>query len=267
MKKTFLLIIIFIVYFNTMLCAEDLFYRDHGHLYAFQWGALEEILTDWKNKTITTDECIIYGCYVLAAKEPSNPDSDIKAKLIPKKYDLNKKSKEAGPSFFVYYLYKFDEYAGKEARLEFKKSDWSDQEFIDEYTNNEAFIKIINDAQPQFEDGKKYIHYCDLINIASQKNIICYDTLTYKHFMAHIGLRRYMSKIKPFEEKNNFNCFENKGVDCPTGLVRAEDTRLSEKYLETFNIIPNNIQRKRKLINTLNHNHYCTVNCDELRDK
>jgi len=267
MKKTFLLIIIFIACFNTMLYAEDLYYPGHEHLYKNQWGALEDILNDLKSKTISTDECMIYGCYVLAANEPSNPDKDKKAKLIPKKYDLNKKSKEDGPSFFVYYLYKFDEYAGKEARLEFKQSDWSDQEFIDEYTNNDAFIKIINNMQPQIENEKKYIHCCDVIEKATHDNVLYFDTLNFRSFtlLGYQGYKRYYDKIQPFEKKHNFDCYGH-GKNCHND-IKEHRYYLLKKYEETFPKIPNNIERKRKLINTINYYYYCTCHHNELKDK
>jgi len=266
--KFFLVILIFITFGNSMLYAEDLYIPGNEHLYKNQWGALEDVLNDLKNKTISTDECIIYGCYILAAKEPSNTDKDIKAKLIPTKYDLNKKSKEDGPCFFVYYLYKFYENAGDKAKLEFKQSDWSDHEFIDEIINNEKLVKIILET-PMLKDGngKNYIHYCEVMNKAAQNNIVHFDTLRFKNVFPHIETTKYIKLIQPFEEKYNLKCFGNTDTLTCSNSLNGREIYFTNKHDQTFTKIPNNIQRKRKLINIINYYFYCMNQHNELKNK
>lgn len=114
------------------------FYLEQGaYLENNQWGALDDILNDWKTRKINTDECALYGCYVLAINEPSRSDGQEKIKKLPLKYKLVKKSLEKGPYFFIHFLYKHESELGKKAIDEFRLSDWCYDEFLDDiFCNN-----------------------------------------------------------------------------------------------------------------------------------
>ena len=242
-------------------------YSENEYFHKHQWGALEEILSDWKKGAISTDECIIYGCHVLEIEEPSNNNKKM-LKFLPTKYDLCKISIEEGPYFFVFYLYKLINSAGSKARNEFLKSDWSDQEFIDEYINNNEFIKIINNMEQQTLNGQKYIHYCEAIEKATKLAVIHFDTLIYKHLLAHVGILKYIEIIQKFEKKYHLECHENDGrYICGTIEIRELFDNLNQKYNQNFSTIPNNKQRKRRLINTINYYYYCLSRYNELKDK
>ena len=131
-----------------------------------QWGALEDILSDWRASKITTDECALYGCYVLAAKEPSRSDRNEKIKKLPAKYNLDKKSLESAPYFFIRFLYENEENLGVVARNELYSSDWSDHEYWNAFKNNEKTLEIITNTeliQASFD------YYCrDIVTIANK---------------------------------------------------------------------------------------------------
>ena len=111
MKKICFLVILILIIITLIDIkpSHAIFFKQGAYLEKNQWGALEDILNDWNNKLITTDECALYGCYVLAAQEPARKDKNNKIKLLPTKYKLEKKSKSAGPYFFINFLYNFED--------------------------------------------------------------------------------------------------------------------------------------------------------------
>ena len=105
MKRVLFVVVVISMLLLTENASAFKIFKQGDYLEKNQWGALEDILSDWKSGKLTTDECALYGCYVLSAQEPARNDKNDKAKLIPAKYKLDKKSKEKGPYFFVYFLY------------------------------------------------------------------------------------------------------------------------------------------------------------------
>jgi len=178
------------------------FYLEHK-----QWGALEDILKDLKTGNLTTDECVLYGCYVLAAQEPNRKDRNDKAKLIPTKYNLDKKSVEKGAYFFVAFIYDNENVLGDKALKEFQNSDWSDYEYIADFTSNEKLLEIINNTPFEIDDnGNQIKHACVAIYKAYKEKIIKPETLEYKHMLALIGIRRFHQKLTPFYKLHKLGC-------------------------------------------------------------
>lgn len=129
-------ICLFITFFVISNAHANIYLKQGAYLEKNQWGALEDILSDWRTGKLTTDECALYGCYVLAAQEPSRNDRNEKKQKLPIKYKLEKKSVDKGPYFFVYFLYNNEEVFGKEAIEEFRASDWCEDVFLDSIFDN-----------------------------------------------------------------------------------------------------------------------------------
>jgi len=209
MKK--LLIILITLFFSIFfrfyfLYAADLIIPNGEHLENYQWGALEDILSDWKKGKISTDECVFYGCYVLAAQDPENPDGKIKLKMIPAKYNIKKKSIEKGPYFFVYYIYKLENSLSPETLEEFKKSDWSDDEFFKNIINNDKFISFIyktplSHYYTDFNTKIEYRPYYDILLQAVNNNIISPESAFFVLFFWRFDFERYEKKYSSFIKK------------------------------------------------------------------
>jgi len=142
MKKLIFIVIILILFAYKNSYAA--YFEAGNYLEKNQWGALEDLLSDCKTGKLTTDECALYGCYVLAAQEPTRADKNDKAKLIPSKYKLDKRSAEQEPYFFIYFIYENKNCLNKSTIEEFENSDWSDSSFWSDFKNNIKLIDIIN---------------------------------------------------------------------------------------------------------------------------
>lgn len=175
MKKYFWVIfIIFSCAFSPFNEANAFMHFKQGeYLEKHQWGALEDIMNDLKTGKISTDECALYGCYILATQEPARADRIEKSKLLPSKYMRDKKSTEAGPYFFIYFLYKNEDKFGKKALDEFKNSDWCEDEYLNEVLLNP---KVDEALQNLFSLPKKEI--MKKIKFFNNKYSL-YDTLIY----------------------------------------------------------------------------------------
>lgn len=180
-------------------------FKEGKYLEKHQWGVLEDLINDWQTHKITTDECALLGCYALAAQEPTRTDKDQKAKLLPTKYKLGKKSKEAGPYFFIYFLYKFKDNLNDKVLNEFRNSDWCDEIFINEIISNKDLDKSIEKLQLIPEKKlmiNKYDLYDVLINIAENK-IISFDSIYVISMIQFLENNRFHKTIKEFGKRNN----------------------------------------------------------------
>jgi hypothetical protein len=242
MKKSFLVFItttiILLIGLNTCVYASEVI-PGGEYLEMHQWGALEDILADWKTGNITTDECALYGCYIIIAQEPARADKNIKSQMIPKKYKLDKKSFEEGPYFFIYELYKHENSLGKAALEEFRNSEWSDFEFIENLTNNKKFNQIILATPIESYDGKNFRDYYAILAKALKNNVIMPETIQYQYWLAITGvnIKRYEKYITPFKNKYNL-MFKNNGFDCINELsAKFPCSTNSEKHRKISNII------------------------------
>jgi len=207
-----------------------------------QWGALEDILSDWKAGKLTTDECALYGCYVLVAQEPLRTDRRDKSKLIPSKYKLDKKSKEAGPYFFIFFLYKNEEKLGEKALVEFRNSDWCEEEFLQIVINNNSVDKELYNflslpiAKTKAKIGyknKKYDFYDALVYL-SQKNIISYDAAYICIACNQFNYQKFDKKFDKFLKKHNLFVFLNRFNFISTILDYAYKSK-NRKAINIFN--------------------------------
>lgn len=151
------------------------FFKQGNYIEQNQWGILEDIMTDYKANRITTDECAIYGCYALAALEPSRADRNEKSKLLPSKYKFEKKSVSCNPYFFVDFLYDNENNLGAKALEEFRKSDWSDYQYIEEFKNDEKILKTIEATtfEPTFmRNGHAFRSLLDTIRNATNNGCV-----------------------------------------------------------------------------------------------
>jgi len=150
LRKALLFTIHFLVCFLlSITTANSAILKQGEYLEKNQWGALEDILSDWRASKITTEECALYGCYVLALQEPSKTNRNEIIKKLPSKYKIDKKSIDAAPYFFIRFLYENEEKLGEAALNEFRSSDWSDYEFWNKFKNNEKIIKLVKKTQPK----------------------------------------------------------------------------------------------------------------------
>jgi len=248
MKIKFFLIISLLsclsVYSN--LNAAELY--PHGnYLEKYQWGALEDILKDFKTGILTTDECVLYGCYVLAAQEPDRKDRNDKAKLIPAKYKLDKKSINEGAYFFVAFIYDNENVLGDKALKEFQNSDWSDHEYISEYTSNEKFLEIINNIPFEIDDNKNQIkHLCAAIFKAYNEKVMKPESIKYEMMLGRIsvGIKRYYEKLTPF--------FKKYKLSCTSRCLYNNYDKIEKECPQIF--------QNTKLCNVLNYYYYRTSN-------
>ena len=245
MRKLFIFIFLtIIITFNQNRLYASSIMPEGKYLEKHQWGALEDILKDFKSATINTDECILYGCYVLAAQEPSRSDREVKLKLLPSKYNIAKNSSEEGPYFFVYQIYKLEDSLSEKALNEFRNSDWSDYEFLqDLYNNND--LQVIISKTPLFTyNNHQYKNYGDIIKQALKEEKLKPETIYFKFNIAHLDKSRFSKKYLPFMSKNNLR-FQNNSNE---HLINELLIDLSEKQkMKLFN---------RKLINLMNYFYY-----------
>lgn len=177
MKKNVLLSLLIIITLNSSIC-HAAFFKQCEYIEKYQWGALEDILSDLKTNKITTDECALYGCYILIAQEPSRIDREEKIKLIPARYILNKKSNSADPYFFIDFLYSVEEILSKKALHEFRKSDWSDYEYFSQFASNDNVLKNIETVP--FKSSRTAQQYRNIVTPIE-------DAINNKYIDAEVG--------------------------------------------------------------------------------
>lgn len=251
MKKLFfwiLLLNILILNHTNLLLASELM-PGNEYLEKHQWGALEDILTDWNAGKLNTAECVIYGCYVLAAQEPARADKIEKAKLIPSKYKLNKPSVEEGPYFYIYQIHKNEDSLNKRALKEFNLSEWSDYEFVEDFTNNEKFIKVILETPLESYNNNEYRDYYIICVKALQNKVIMPQTIKYIHWLAHSGvnIKRYKNKITPFDKNYKLSLM---GIPS-SGFLNSLFSEFPDN--NKFQNDEERFLKDRKLINTVNY--------------
>ena len=233
----FILIIILMLKFNTPALAR-LAIIETDDFSNHQWGALEDLLNDWNKNTISTDECVLYGCYILSAQDSSKANTSQIKKLIPHKYTLFKKSQNKEPYFFINEIYKIEHLLDQKSLNEFHNSDWSDYEFIQEITNNNELIKLIlNSPILRDDDGNEYRDFCYVIKSAYAQNILKPETIYYIGILPRINPQRYIQIITPFWNRYKLKCKSS----CPDSL---EDIISQVK----FSVFVNN----KKLIKVIN---------------
>ena len=235
MHKAFLFMIHFLVCFLlSITTANSAILKQGEYLEKNQWGALEDILSDWRASKITTDECALYGCYVLALQEPSRTNRNEKIKKLPAKYKLDKKSVESGPYFFIRFLYENEEKLGGDALSEFRSSDWSDYEFWDKFKNNEKILEIISNTE--------FIHasfdyYCrDIVTIANkilENNIMKSEEIYI--IIYFIVYKPYLNKI--YMRHQNFLDKNRVGIHNPFLICEMWDYVKNSNNKKIVNII------------------------------
>lgn len=174
MKKALIISVTSII-FVLLICSASnaAYYKQCEYLEKHQWGALEDITADWKAGKITTDECAIYGCYALAAFEPSRADREEKKKSLPAKYALDKKSMSADPFFFIDFLYDHENIFSAKALEEFRKSDWSDYEFLEKFRTDPEILKIIEETPIRTaRGGHQYRSIGEAVKNVVEKNLL-----------------------------------------------------------------------------------------------
>jgi len=226
MKRIFWVVLMAVLI--SMSCGNNSYaaYLEAGnYLEKNQWGALEDILTDWKAGKLTTDECALYGCYVLAAQEPARTDKNDKAKLIPAKYELNKKSSETGPYFFISFLYDYEDKLSEKAIDELIKSDWYDYDVLtmvpESIKTDEIIRNIPNSSDEYILFDKYYEALLEKKMVSSEfKALIyamrlpCQKERIYKIFYKINGFKKYKIKLgnlilsKVLKYYSNKNCYE-----------------------------------------------------------
>lgn len=246
MRKLFVFIFLTIILTfnpNNCLYASSIM-PESKYLEKHQWGALEDILKDFKSAAINTDECVLYGCYVLAAKEPSRSDREEKLKLLPSKYNIAKKSSEEGPYFFVYQIYKLEDSISEKTLIEFRKSEWSDYEFLQDLYNNNDLQVIISKAPSFTYNNQQYKNYGDIIKQALKEEKLKPETIYFKFNIAHLDKNRFSKKYLPFMSNNNLR-FQNNSNE---HLIDELLINLTQKQkMKLFS---------RKLINLMNYFYY-----------
>ncbi len=248
-KKLILLIIFLFFFSNNILYASSIM-PEGKYLEMHQWGALEDILSDWKSGSITTDECVLYGCRILALKEPSRTDQKEKIKSLPSKYNIDKKSLEEGPYFFVNQIYKNETLLSKTALNEFYQSEWSDFEFLQDLYNNNRLETLISQSPVFFDNGKPYKNYANIIKQALEQKIIMPETVYIKFSLAHINKERFTKKYLPFMLKHNLRFIDNSNEHLIDELL-CDIAKDKKTYLHN-----------RKLINLINYFYYAMSNID-----
>jgi hypothetical protein len=241
------------MYFNVANVNASFRLEQGTYLEKNQWGALEDILNDWKCGKISTDECAIYGCYVLAAQEPARHEKENIVKRLPSKYIPDKKSREKSPYFFIDFLYKNENQFSSEALNEFRKSDWCDDEFINEIFSS----SIVKDEFDNFfrlpiSERKKIVsstrqrqyYFFDILEYFSRKNLVTPESVYIVAMSEAFNYKKFYSKYYAFVGTQPVRC------DCDFFNVAI---KLIPKIKNTIN---------RKAINILNfyYNMHCIVN-------
>lgn len=235
MRKALLFTIHFLVCFLlSITTANSAILKQGEYLEKNQWGALEDILSDWRASKITTDECALYGCYVLALQEPSKTDRNEKMKKLPAKYKLDKKSLESLPYFFIHFLYENEENLGIVARNEFYSSDWSDHEYWNTFKNNEKIFEIITNTELIHAS---FDYYCrDIVTIANkilENNIMKSEEIYI--IVYSIVYKTYLNKI--YMRHQNFLDKNRIGIHDPLYTLWMWDYVENSKNKKIVNII------------------------------
>ena len=180
-----------------------------------QWGALEDILNDWKCGKISTDECAIYGCYVLAAQEPARNEKENNVKRLPSKYKVDKKSREKSPYFFIDFLYKNEKNFGSEAINEFRKSDWCDDEFINEIFSSSIvkeefnnFFRLPISEQKKIASltrGRQY-YFFDILEHISRTGLLKPESIYIAAMSEFYNYKKFYEKYNVFVGNRQVNC-------------------------------------------------------------
>lgn len=235
MRKALLFTIHFLVCFLlSITTANSAVLKQGEYLEKNQWGALEDILSDWRASKITTDECALYGCYVLALQEPSRTNRNEKIKKLSAKYKLDKKSVESGPYFFIRFLYENEEKLGGDALSEFRSSDWSDYEYWEKFKNNEKIIEIINNTELIHAS---FDYYCrDIVTIANkilENNIMKSEEIYIITY--YVVYKPYLNKI--YMRHQNFLDKNRVGIHNPFLICEMWDYVKSSNNKKIVNII------------------------------
>jgi len=256
MRRVLFLLMFSLFFFISPINLNAAYIELGSYLEKNQWGALEDILNDWKTGKITTDECALYGCYVLAAQEPSRVDRNEKARQLPARYKLNKKSIMEGPYFFIYQLYKIENALSPKALEEFRSSEWSDYKYFEEFMANPDIIQAIKKAIPEAGDiriGKKFKYIHKIIVDVVENNYIPAETGLVVFYKIRFYLLEFETSksFKQFLIKNNVSKsattnLNNMAVDYLIKKIwHIEDKRVVDvKKLRPIN--------DRKLINIIN---------------
>jgi|GEM_PF-4679675 len=233
-KAVIFLIHVLVCFFLSITTANSAVLKQGEYLEKNQWGALEDILSDWRANKITTDECALYGCYVLAAQEPSRIDKNEKMKKLPAKYKVDKKSLENSPYFFIRFLYENEEKLSVVALSEFHSSDWSDYEYWDKFKNNEKIIEIINNTELIHAS---FDYYCrDIVTIANkilENNIMKSEEIYIITY--YVVYKSYLNKI--YMRHQNFLVKNRIGIYDPFLICWMWDYVVNSKNKKIVNII------------------------------
>lgn len=204
-----------------------------------QWGALESILDDWKTNKISTDECVIYGCYVLNAMEPSRNVNNARPGLLPHKYNLHSKSNEPGPYFFIHYIYENEEFLGPTALSEFKNTDWSDEEFVDNIAENPRVNESIQNVYklPHSEFKREFNYRDDIFELfihLNNDNIISDESIHIAALLEHFNIKRFYRKYSKIINKYNLENRSSHFTLLPNFAFKTKKTS-NKKAVNIFN--------------------------------
>lgn len=205
-KQAIYLFIIYLFIFVFTFSTHAAQLKQGNYLENHQWGALEQVYFDFNTGIISTEECALYGLYVLAIQDSHNIHKNEKLKFLPAKYALNKKSKDAGPYFFVYFLYKNEEQFTQKVRNEFQASEWCEYDYINEIISNPK----VDQAIKIFQKSNMYDNdfFSVLIYLAETK-IITYESLHITIMIEDNNIQKfkkyYLSFIKKYDLKRNKN--------------------------------------------------------------
>lgn len=225
-------------------------FKQGNYFENYQWGALEAILSDWRSGNITTDECALFGCYVLAAQEPSRADRNSKKKLMPAKYNINNKSKEKGPYFFVYFLYNNESILGSEALAEYRNSDWCEDEFVKEIVCNDKVEKLLNDASSKINVDAirkrgNNIDFWDVLIDLAEADIISYESVCIASMMHLNNYDKFDNKFNAFVKKLSFKKVPGRFALIANLCERCKDTN-NRKAINMFNFHYNYWELKKR---------------------
>jgi len=232
------LIISFVVIFNVNIAYSD--FKKGDYLEKNQWGALEDLLSDWKSGKITTDECALYGCYALIAIEPARDDKNDKMKLIPQKYKLDKKSFLKGPYFFIHFLYKYEDTFGTKVIKEFRNSEWSDNFALQSIINPKAsdYIEQIPLNTPLFRKGYRNI-FVVVTRLIENKIITPEDGFILLEAYMH-DTSRFYKKFKKFHFSSSDNIPEFQYINIFQTYIKNTSNRNVIKVYKYYQHISTN---------------------------
>jgi len=237
MKKFILIFIVISIFSFNNIAIARIAIIESDEFKTHQWGALEDILNDWHKNLISTDECAIYGCYVLSAQDSRPIDNSQIKKLIPQNYILFKKSINKEPYFFINEIYKIEPLLNQKALDEFHNSEWSDYEFIQEIINNNEFTKVIKNSPFLRDDnGNEYKDFCNVMKSAYAQNLIKPETIYFISILPRINPQRYINQISLFWNQNKLKCISN-CQDSLENLISSVDPSTFNKNKKLIKVI------------------------------